>query len=542
MKRALAVLSALLALFATGVAAAPTPDDAPRVELVRDAGPGSAVPAGVPVTFTWVLFDRDGRPFPHHDAVFEATLNGRTLVRTTPSSGHDYDGVDTYRVVFPEPGRFTVRVAVLARGDGPLGAVHGSDASQREVLAEDRVTGLVRPGPAAGAAIDLELPDDPVAGQAGKLTWALTGPAGEVVRGTDAVLRVRHLTTGLEVLAVPTHAADGRHDVTYAFPQPGPHEVVVSAWRAGEMDGSPAGRAAHRRVVDVAPGGPRPPETPSRMYDNVVHDGEADGDRQLFSTYDPYTAIGPYGRIRLGTVAVDGEGRPADPAGAEVRIEGPDGTVLATPDLGGAPSARVVALAPGRVGDYAMTTGLSGPGWNGTTSHRFSVRPPDYPAGAGPYYVDVQGLEDPKAGPTGRVTAGLTNPAGVPMIHGELDLRLADGTGVPLVAGKLHAHTNGTFPVDLAFPDAGRYDLDLYPTPTLATPTPVYYGEMTGQVPSFVVEVQDGPGLPADDPGGPAEETRPPAAGSTETVPGPGALAALVGLAASGVLLRVRRR
>lgn len=539
MERALLVaLVGTLILTSIPVAAA-RPDGAgsgPHVELVHDAARDRTLPAQIPVTFGWVLFDANGEPFPHHDAVFEVTLDNTTLLRTTPASGHDYDGVDRYTVVFPEPGRFTVTVRVLVRD--PL-LPHGpSIDGEEDVLASDTITGRVVSAHASDGNASLTVPETPAAWSAEPITYRLASPSGGVAEATQADLRVRRLDDGMETLHIRTHADDGTHRVRYAFPAPGTY--AVEATLHGRGAGHPAIAPVHvAKEVTVTEAGPALPRPATRTFENTVDVGEADGEHALFATYDPYTAIGPDGRIRLGTVAWDGAAnRTARDVRMSVTLTGPDGaTLLATSSLRAPQGVQVVTIAPERTGDYALALDARGPGWDGSSRHRFSVQPPVHGTTAGPLLTGVAAPSSLEAGDPASLAFAVHDAADRAPIHTEVDFRLTRGDrGVAVAAGKLHAHRNGTFPTTVRFETGGRHRVDLRPTPTLAMPITAYHGDMLGEPPVFDLDIAPGPASGAVPSPAPSE-TADGEAGATVPLLAPGVL-----LVAAAVAAWVRRR
>lgn len=514
----LALFGLVLLLAATGAVAGQ--DDDPTVAILREPADGEPVRAGIPTAFTWLLLDGDGEPSFHHDAVFEVRHDGKTLLETTAETGHDYDGIDTYRVVFPGPGTYTARVAVMD-GDGG-------------VLVEETVEGRVLPGPNRSAAAFLESPDETVVGEEVAFRYGLGGPS-EPVPGTDLRFRVLRAEDGFLEAELDTSAGDGLHEVTYRFDEPGTYEVRVAGGGSGD---EAVGAAAGSERISVAAGASPPVEGPPTRppLENRVTTGEGGDGYELHGTYDPYTSIGPHGRLRLGAVVVD----PAGPAAVgdvdyAAVLEAPDGTQrLQVEDLHEDDGVLTVVVSPSQVGDHRLRVEAQRGSWSGAVTLDFSVHPPAGALGAGPQFTDLEAPREVRAGEAGSYVLEVTDAAGVPLPHSEVDLRVRDGDGVPVLVGKLHNHEDGRYPVDLALPQAGDFTLAASPETLQPAPTPYYYGPEPGTRPDFGIPVAETVDRAGDVAGSAADEGD----GSLEVPVGPAAALAVLVSAAAAVRWR----
>ncbi len=437
-----------------------------------DANPRT-VHAGAIVSFTWLLLDGDGEPFVHHDAAFQVTLDGAVLMETTPASGHDYDGKDTYRVRVPASAaesNLTATVEITPRGsDEPV--------VERVVLpveppAEDtpQVRVSVENAGSTGDLATLEATVDGVEG-ASTLAW-----------------HVQELTTGFDVLHVTTRA-QGTHEVRFAFPDTTRYTVQATL-----LTGPATADATTVQVLEASPP-TRPADPPTRRpMENAVEHGTAPADHVLFATYDPYTSIGTHGRIRLGTVLLDEANRtPSEPASVAAELTGPHGRVLLTSEDLHAPGGLLtVTVHRPEVGDHLLRVNLDD--GEGSVELPWSVHAPAIATAAGPQFTHLDGPRNVTAGEGGPFAFHVRDAAGVPFMHSEVDLRVVGPDGVPWFTGKLHTHSDGTFPIDLGLLGEGQWRLEASPTALHPSPTPAYYGPTVGSAPVFTVSVS---GVPA---------------------------------------------
>ena len=281
----LLAVASLVAFAATGLAG----DGEADVHPLTSAG-DELVPAEVPVTVGWVLTDDEGQPAFHQDARVHVTHEGDTLLETVPSSGHDYDGVDPYRVSFPEPGNFTVEAEIV------------DDGEVRQLAYE----GTVGPAPSEELDLAIEAPDEVAPGERVTLGAEVTDEEGRPVEEVETTLRLQRTADRFEVLK--TQLAGAEPTMGYSFARTGTFQLVAVAQPV------PGGQATgfapvSERVSITVEGPPSPPsvgapvEQPLRN-DRDTAEQDADG-ADLFVTYDPYTSIGPHGRLRLGMLTLD---------------------------------------------------------------------------------------------------------------------------------------------------------------------------------------------------------------------------------------------
>lgn len=538
---ALAILLALVATATVPLAGQAQETDGPRVVILQDGPPDAATYVGQLNTFGWLLFDENGEPSPHHDAVFRVQLNGQTLLETTNPSGHDYDGIDPYQVVFTEPGSYTVSVAV------PL-----SDGG----TAEANLTGEVRPAPADAPdhEVHIDAPDQASTGETVTLSYGLhahdgsekaadddddghdhgDGEASALLHHTDATVSIREAETNFETFRTHTHGHMGMQSLDHVFEAPGTYEIRVTGY-SDNPKGPEIGPVVATHEVTVE-GQKAAPVVPTVKKENIVHEGEADGDWSIYATYDPYTVTGPHGRMRLGTVLVDGSGDPVPHANFSAKIRGPMGNVVfASEDLHEHDGVLEVITHHPRTGDYTMTVEADAGGQTATVTHRYAVYPPAIPSG--PVFTTLRGHEDLSAGEPSEVVVRVASAGDQPFIHSEVDYVVRDAsTDAPVQTGKLHTHNDGDFPVDLTLPKAGDYVLDLSPTALEPTATPAYYGPEPGTTPTFELSVAPGPGLPSGDIDNLDDDTASPGA----SVPSAGLVVALLAVGAAAVVHRRR--
>jgi hypothetical protein len=471
------------------------------------------VPAGVPVTLGWVLTDDEGRPAFHQDARVEVTHEGRPLMATTPASGHDYDGVDPYQVAFPSPGDYTVDVRVH------------DDGAVRNLTYE----GTVTEAPSDALELRLQAPELATAGQRVSLGADVTGPEGRSLEDVELTLRLQRAEDRFEVLK--TRLAGEHPSLGYSFARTGSFELVAVAAPLPGGDAANLAPATARQTIQVDRGDATPPvDAPAAQpMVNEREPGERGaGGYELFATFDPYTSVGPDGRLRLGllTLAEDTH-EPARGVDYRVSILDPDDDqILHTGDLHAEDGFEYVTLSRPHEGTYTARIEAVKDDWRDHTVAEFTVLPPTAATNAGPLFASPNATREVDTGQPTTFPVYVEDAAGQPLSHGEVDVRWLDGDGVPLVTGKLHAHENGTLPITLQAHEPGDHRLQLLPQSLQPAPTPFTYGEEVGQPPTFAVEAA------GDD----VEEPPDAAGGGTANAAGPSWLGALAALAASAGL------
>lgn len=489
----------------------------PEVQILDDVGEDGTTHAGVVNTLGWVLANGDGEPAFHQDAVFEVTFEGRTLLKTSASSGHDYDGIDPYHVRFPGVGNYSVHVTTW------------EDEEEHTATA----TGQVLPAPEGQLAIEADVPESVTAGEATSFAYEVLGPDGTPAEHADVQVHVRRAEDAFEILRTTTHAHGGQHAFDYTFDRTGTFEVVLVATPIGAK-GTPAGQATSRSfTIEVAePETPelRDPTPPAEQPLTNSREADEGEDYRLFGTYDPYTTVGPHGRITLGGVVLDADtGKVVRGVDYAATLTGPEGrTLFDSSSLHSADGVLQIATSRPEVGEYALELTADTGDWTGEVTLTFGVIPPADARETGALMASLNTTEDPTEGEATTFPIHVTDPADAPAMHSEVDFRVLDPDAVPFYAGKLHTHTNATFPLTVTPSQAGAHTFEVLPHSLQPTPTPYTWGEEIGQAPVYDVDVAAGSPL--------ANRTSADA-GATEVpdeAPAPGlaaVLAAVLGLA-----------
>lgn len=530
----LALLGALAALSLAPAASAQEHDHTMAdsgIVIAHDVPPDGRVYVGDLAHFAIVDLGKDLVPDFHQQNHARVTLGGKVLYETTPDSGHDYDGTHGFDVVFPATGPYVVEALddmgmALARFEGTVVA------------------------PAAGPShLQLEAPDSVPAGQPATFTFRTVDASGQTVPHSDALFEVRYGPTVLFRAKTHTHEED--QVVQYAFPAgPGIYTVRVTnylSYPSGNeaLDFAPETVEALVVVSPASPLAPGVPATPDPMQGmNDVAMGETQGGNYtLVGTFDPYTLVGPNTMTRLSALVLD----PATKAlvqhvDFEATLLGPTGQTLFTSDtLHEYDGILEVATVQPLPGTYRLLVDASRGDWSGHVELSYTVLPPVEPVavdvppqpGAGPILFDVTGLDGAQAGAPLAVELFGHTLSGQPFPHSEVDVQVLNATGVPVLATKLHTHSDGRFAFTSGLP-AGDYTLALSPFPLEPTATPVFYGSEVGSAPAVSFTVGPGPGF------GPADGAGADASASAKGAPGLPPLVLLGGVAA--VALALRRR
>ncbi len=515
-----------LLLLPAGSHAATAGEAGPRVVVTHDTPEDGTTYVGNVNHFGWVLFGEDGAPAFHHDAVVEITLDGRTLYKTEPSSGHDYDGVDEIQISFPTTGTYEVSVTI------PTGEGEVTDTFQGQVLA----------APDATASLPIDGPETATAGEPVTFTYELLDADDDRIPHSDVLVQVRDVDQSKEILRVHTHTHEDTQTFQHVFTEPGTYEVVFLGYQAfPSPDSAMFGpvREVHEITVeegempDVPAASPGAPT--NRPLENRVDAGSNDGPYELWATYDPYTSVGVFGRIHLTTVITDAAtGDPVPHVDLDASLTGPGGQVLFQSEtLHEYDGVFHLAGAYSTPGDYTLEVTAEKGAWTDTTTHRFSVHPPVVPMAAGPQFATLDHPDTIEAGTPTKLTVKATDEAGRPFDHSEMTVTVRDGTtGLPLLSDKVHTHASGTFPITATFPTQGDYVVEVDGVDLEPTAATQVHGPSADQPPIFDVTVEDGPGL-----GGPDEQLDAAGDQAPDTVPGPGAwIAVLVGLCVAGII------
>lgn len=526
-----ALLLALLTLAAVASAQGHEHGNADSgVVIAHDLPPDGRAYVGGLAHFAVVYLGDDLAPDVHQQNRARVTLDGAVLFETTPDSGHDYDGVHGFDVVFPAAGSY---------------AVEALDESGM-VLA--RFAGTVVE-PAAGASkLELEAQESAVAGEAASFTFRTVDGAGAIVPHSDALFEVRQGTALLFRAKTHTHTED--QVLRYAFPAAGTYTVRVTdylAYPAGSDDLEFAPQTVEATVtVSPAPPAAGVPTLPAADAEtNVVVEGESsNATYAIFGTFDPSTVVGPHTQTRLGVLVMDTAARqPVQHVNFVATLHGPTGQVLFSSEtLHEYDGILELASTQPTPGTYHLTVDAERGDWTGHVELAYTVLPPVEPVAldaepqpaVGPILFDVSGLDGATAGAPMAIELFGHNLAGQPFPHSEVDVQVLDAKGVPVLATKLHTHSDGRFPFTAALPE-GSYTLLLAPFPLSPTATPMFYGPTVGSSLAIPFTVGAGPGFAGADGAGAA-------ASAGQAAPGLPAFALLAALAAVAVALRSRRQ
>ena len=520
-RAALVVLAFLLMTAAASPASAQAHEHGTMdagISIAHDSPPDGRTFVGNVNHFSIIAHGDDAVPDFHQDIPWRVTLNGITLVETTTDSGHDYDGVNSFDIVFPTTGAYTVE-AIAA--DGSMAAMFN---------------GTVFPASDLKVALDLATPETVLAGQPATFTYFVrsaeteegVAPDGGPIPHTDCTFEAS--SGGRVEFRTKTHTHEEAQSLDYAFATPGTYDVRVVCFQA-----YPSARATlftpvlAEASIDVLPGAPAnagaaPPLMPPPPTDlNAVVTAPAGEGMTLVGTFDPYTVVGPDTLQHLNVLAVDATGQTIQHVDFTAVLDGPAGQVFASETLheyDGILEFTTRQLLPG---PYTLRVTAEGASGTGEIAMTYLVAPRAVPLNAGIVGValDAPGVV---AGEPSAWTLGATA-AQRPFAHGELEMRLmATGGSIPYLQTKLHTHADGRFPFTVTLPTAEAYTFDV-------TPFPLMPELVLAEATSFEVQAAAGPALPTADPGVQA------AAQESPTV---GLVFVLAGLAGLAVALRRR--
>lgn len=461
--------------------------NASGVAIAHDLPPDGRTYIGNIAHFAVVGLGDDDVPDFHQQNHVRVTLNGVVLYETTPDSGHDYDGMYAFDVVFPVVGRYAVEAL-----DGEM------------VLASFEGT-VVEPlaGPSS---LILEGPGTAALGELATFRFQTQDGTGAIVPHSDSIFEVRQGTT--LVFRTKTHTHDEVQEVRYAFPLIGDYTVRVTDYRAYPSGGEALDFAPQtaEKTVTVTPGVP-PIEAltvPQPLDLNAVVQGTVQGGAYtLVGTYDPYTVVGPFTPQRLSAVVIDPATRaPVQHVDFTARLVGPLGsTLFASETLHEYDGIFEVVTMQPLVGAYLLVVDAERGDWKGHVELPYIVAPPVVAApmvgAAGPQLITVDGLMDAKAGVPMDLQFFAHDVTGLlPFAHSEIDLQILDAARVPVLATKIHTHDDGRFTLTFTPPAEGDYTLRLSPFPLLPSPTPVFYGANLGDPLDIPLHVAAGPGFP----------------------------------------------
>ena len=488
----------------------------------------------------------DDVPDFHQQNHIRVIENGVVLFETTPDSGHDYDGVNTFDIVFPVPGTYSVQA--LDDADMPVAEFNGY-----VVPADGNVpVSLLFSGPS-----------DASVGAPADFVVKIVGADGELVAHSDAIFEVRQIDllpapadTGLlgnERLVFRTHAHTHTDamELSYAFPTVGSYVVRVTAFlsfpSANAMTFAPVSGELKVNVLPSLNGNvvnPSVPSlTPSQADQNLVVHGTSDAGFDLLGTYDPYTLVGPFTQQHLDVLVMNTTTKmPVPHVNFEATLTGPTGAVLfASKSLHEYDGILELVTQQPIPGIYKLDVTASRTPWKGSIEMLYTVAPPSVgtSAGVGPQIYTITGLDGFAAGTPTEITFFGHNLANVPFMHSEVDVQVLDADGELVLQTKLHTHDDGMFRWTATLPAAGDYTMRLSPFTLDTSLTPLFYGGSLLGTLDFPIKVAAGPGVPigmypdvADAPGD----------GSQSGVQAPGlGLGVLVAIAGFALLGRRRQ-
>lgn len=424
------------------------------VSIAHDAPADGRTFVGNVNHFSVIAHGDDEVPDFHQDIPWRVTLNGKTLAETTSDSGHDYDGVNSFDIVFPATGAYTVE-AIAA--DGSMAAMFN---------------GTVVDGPLTPAVLALSMPEGSIAGQPARFSFFVHAPdPGSIIPHSDCTFEA--VKGGRTEFRTKLHTHEDEQVLDYAFAEPGDYTVRVLCFQA-----YPSARATlfaplvAEELVTVLPGPPvntgaAPPLMPPPPAElNAVVTAPAGQGMTLVGTFDPYTVVGPDTLQHLNVLAVDDAGQTIQHVDFTAVLDGPAGQVFASETLHEYDGILEVTARQLLPGPYTLRVTAEGASGSGELAMTYLVAPRAVPINAGLVGVtlDAPGVV---AGAPSTWTLGATATQR-PFAHGELEIRLtAAGSDIPYLQAKLHTHATGLFPFTVALPTADAYTLDVTPFPLM---------------------------------------------------------------------------
>jgi hypothetical protein len=385
----------------------------------------------------------------------------------------------------------------------------------------------------------------------GEFVVSVTGPGGNVLNHTDAIVEIRRGQAQELEFRTHVHTHDEPMRFSYA-PQdrdaPGPEYTMnIIGYQAFPTKSSVKfATVTATQTLTVPPLGcpGSSPLTPPTV--TATPEDSGGGAYELFASYDPEPQVFKYGNIRLSGIVLDSEARtPVAHVDFSARLEkAGGGLVFESESLHEYDGVYELLFAPLEAGDYVLHLTAERGNWTQTKRMPFSVDEAGLPLAAGPGIVTVDGLDAPlKAWTPQSVTLSMGTLVGTPIMHSEIDFQVRKGSadGLLILQNKLHTHSDGSMGFDLALSDAGDYVLVLDPETLEGEPITSYgiQSQDGGLVMPFSVGPGGAPAIPALPPFGTSDE-----AGSTfdgdAGVPGPGVT--LLAAALVAAVARMRRR
>lgn len=418
------------------------------VSVLIDVQDQDEIRTGDPARFAVVVFGTDGIPDSHQDLRIQVLISGRLLFETTPASGHDYDGINQFDVVFPTPGPYSVRVL-----DG-AGVVLGS------------LDGWVLATSNRPASLNLEGPTTVAAGELDTFRIWPQDDDGVLVEHFYALLEVRR--PGELTYRAKLHGHGGiEHgpiEAALAFPVPGAYSVEATVFLA-----SPNGpqhiqyAPVHARLdVQVLPPTPMAalPTLPVSTEPTATVIENGTGDVRLVGTYDPAPQVS---LATLQHLSVLAQTRDQDLVGHtdfSGRLVGPLGNVLfESRFMHESDSVLEFATTQPVPGAYRFTVSQADAA-SIDLPFQVAVAPPSL---ALPGFASVLGLEQAAAGVPGQFELALKDASGTPFQHAEVDVQIVGPDGILVLATKLHSHDDGRLPFLFAPLVEGLHTIRLVP-------------------------------------------------------------------------------
>lgn len=458
--------------------------DAAQVVIAHDANMLGYEYVGNLAHFGVLDLGGDLVPDYHQQNHIKVTLNGATLMETTPDSGHDYDGVNMFDVTFPVAGEYSV--ADYNEAGQMLAMFNGT------VVAQPAYTGTPAPF------IALDGPDVVTPGSPATYTYSLRSDyadhGGHIMNHTDAWFEVRD-SDGLQ-LRTKTHTHNEAMSVDYFYTgkqqsytvrvtgfqaYPGPSAILFAPSTVEKvvkmMSGIPSAPTAN-------PVGPTAPDAPQM---NAVVQGSNTSPYTLVGTYDPWTTVGPSTQMHLTALVMDPVTHAPVPHVnfvASLREPSLGYTLFSSNTLHEYDGIwEFTAVEP--VGQYVLSIDATRGNWTSHIDMPYAVVPPALAAmqsgstipitpTGGVELVDVQGLDNLSAGRPFMLDLAIRDSLDAPLMHSEIDYQVVSQEGTPVLAGKLHTHETGQFRLTAALP-AGNYTLRLAPFALEPRPTVAFY-------------------------------------------------------------------
>ncbi|HUR24577.1 MAG TPA: hypothetical protein VM327_00995, partial [Candidatus Thermoplasmatota archaeon] len=349
------------------------------IVIAHDVPADGTTFVGTPNHFAVIVKGTDPIPDFHNNVHVRVVLNGIVLFETTPDSGHDYDGVNAFDVVFPAPGAYSVE------------ALDPEDESTMVAM----FTGTVLPAPGPGKP-QAEL----------VVTAASSAPTEQVLTGQpvhftidllDAPAaaggaRIEHSDTWFEAwkdgmleFRTKLHTHDELQELDYAFQEAGSYTVRVTGYQAYPTLAAQEeffAPVVHEQSIMVLPGvpvsavHPESPPMPAAGLNAVVL-GRGGGTYQLVGTFDPYTVVGPDTLEHLYGLVIDpATGQTIQHVNFEAVLHGPTTHLFSSGTLHEYDGIYELTTRQELPGAYTLDLTAERGDWSDTIHMTFLVAPP----------------------------------------------------------------------------------------------------------------------------------------------------------------------